>query len=356
MVPTRDGRILGPELRGKGIHLVHDSQSLQAPEALSAPVMQRLHDAVRAARWNDAMFSAKLACALDDRECGWTRALPALQAARVPAAEAYEPWKSLVLERAGRWHDALKASRELCEQWSRIGCLFHADLATRPKVNAREVYRFTCHQRQVRCDGRWGASEIALIDAAWMRDEAGVERLLRGNVNVNAGGDDLLPTALQTAAMHGSLSIVKQLVERGADVRAAPPTAWLSPLFYAIDERNEELALYLLSRGAPIHMKRDEQYGDENLLVEATGARMRRVVHAMLELGESPDWWGVPAGSALTIAVDNGDLAIARDLIAHGARPDYELKFSEGSPIDHARRTGQTQMLQLLLAARKGRS
>lgn len=343
---------------GRTVNVAFGYESSRTPLAhaneVSASLLDRLHGHIRASRWSEAEFDARLACAVDAQECGWTRAIPALAAGRVPAAETHEPWKSLVLERAGRYREALDAARELCHRYSRIGCLFYADLAMRPKVDSREVYHFTCQKRLVRCADYWGANEIALIEAVMRADEAEVTRLLQTRVNVNAGGEGLLPTPLKVAAMRGSLPLATQLLNRGANVNPSGVTGGhLTPLFYAIDSGNEELALVLIRNGADLHPKRYGWQRDEHLLWEAAFKGLGAVVHAMLEMGEPPDEWSVPAGSPLTVAVENRDLAMVKDLLAHGADPEHFSRNSHGTPIDHARRMGQKEMLRLLLAARR---
>ena len=342
--------------RGRKADFVYETPTAAGDaNHLSAAVIDRLHAAIRDARWDEAMHHAKLACVVNEQECVWIGALPDLASGRTPPVTQYAPWTPLLHERAGRWREALTSARVLCSRYSRMGCQFYADLATRPKVNAREVYHFTCRQKLVRCEAYWGANEIALIDALRSGDEPRVERLLRSGVNVNFGGEELLPTPLTAAVWSGSVPLVMRLLAAGADARRTDysDTAWLSPLFYAINDDNEDLALLLLARGAPIHPKRDQWQGDENLLSEAARRGLRRVVHAMLEAGEPPDDWPFEIGTPLHIAADNGDVAMVKDLLAHGADPDRSYKTSRGSPIDHARARGRKQILRLLLAARK---
>jgi hypothetical protein len=44
---------------------------------------------------------------------------------------------------------------------------------------------------------------------------------------------------------------------------------------------------------------------------------------------------------------------MVKALLDHGADPEWQAKFTDGSPIDHARKTHQTKILRLLLAARE---
>lgn len=62
----------------------------------------------------------------------------------------------------------------------------------------------------------------------------------------------------------------------------------------------------------------------------------------------SPDTGMVPAGSPLSVAVDEGNLAAVTLLLAHGADPDLSSNDSGGSPLDHARAQGRTDVIHLL--------
>ena len=322
---------------------------LNYPDAGAVPY-DRLHDDIRAKRWPTAEGDAQLVCLLS-HDCDWTAVVRALGTNRKPPMKEAAPWRALVHERAGRLDLAEAAAKSDCERYSRIGCRFYLDYAS-----TRDAFHLACRRVGVACDRYWGADAMALIDAAHGGDEAEVRRLIAKGVDVNAGGEARLPTALQNAAWQGSLPIVEMLVGHGAKVDVPhPPSEHLSPLANAIDGRHQLVALFLLEHGASIHRPGTAEYRDESLLVEAAGYNEARVVHKMLAMGEKPDDDAAPAGSALTIAVDNRNVAMVRDLIAHGADPDFETNHSLGSPIEHARRTHQKKMLRLLLAARKAR-
>lgn len=307
----------------------------------STPALERLHDDIRGGRWSAAEFDARLACAIADRECVWIDALSALAAGREPPHAAYEPWRGLVFERAGAKEEAIKAGRQLCESRSPIACRFWIDV--QPE---RETLRAACRQAFVACDRYWGTNEITLIDAAWRADAAEVARLLARGTSPDVGGEARLLTPLQAAVIKGSMPAVKLLIEHGADPNRHGDA--LSALFHAISAKHDDMALFLIDHGAKI----DNGY-HEDILWHAAYYNLRKTVHAILEGGVDPNGGTVPAGSPLTAAVDNRNRAMVADLLAHGADPDYSNKHSEGSPIDHARRTHQTEILRMLLAARK---
>ena len=73
----------------------------------------------------------------------------------------------------------------------------------------------------------------------------------------------------------------------------------------------------------------------------------------LLQLGVHPNSVMAPAGSPLTYAVDEGNLAAVKLLLAYAADPDLSSTHSEGSPLDHARVQRRTDMSRLLGEASK---
>ena len=142
-----------------------------------------------------------------------------------------------------------------------------------------------------------------------------------------------------------SVPIVRLLLEHGADPDFVPEGT-SSPLSYALGGADETLALLLLDHGATMK-------ACEYCIRQAVGGKHLRALQRLLDLGVHPDTGIAPAGSALSVAVDEGNLAAVKLLLAHGADPDLSTKFSDGSPLDHARAQQRTDMVQLLEAASK---
>jgi len=140
-----------------------------------------------------------------------------------------------------------------------------------------------------------------------------------------------------------SVPIVKVLLDHGADPNLR--FGYELPLEFAVSNREDEIAMLLLDHGAKVA-------GARGVLWDAVSYGNDAIALKMLEQGDDPDDLA-PAGTPLTAAVDRHDLKMVQALLEHGANPDREGKFSEGSPIDHARRTHQTKILRMLLAAQK---
>jgi ankyrin repeat protein len=320
----------------------------------SWPPLDRLHEAIRAGRWADATFEARLACVLPSNwkeGCIWLDALPALSKGEDPPATPPSPWSGLLLERKGLLKDAIAADRTACEQFgSRVACGLLVDLLAHVDAADRQTtLHKTCSQQRIGCEGAWGASSVALVDAARRGDTAEVRRLLaEPEVNVNAGEGYLL-TPLQAAVVARSLPVVKLLLQHGADPNNPAQKTGSGihmPIDHAIVNDMDDIVLTLLDHGAKANL------GDR-VLWEAVYRRKGAIVRKILENGEDPDADPVPAGSPLMAAVKNRDGELVTLLLQHGADPDFSTNHSGGSPISLARETHQQRVLKQLLAARK---
>jgi Ankyrin repeats (3 copies) len=320
---------------------------------LTWPVIVRLHGAVRGSQWDDARFESQLLCALTLADtspdgCGWIEAMAALAEGREPTRIPRATWIGLALEQQGRYADAFDHYQENCGL-TFSSCAFLLDLLDRvdPAMQRVGLAR-ACRSVRMGCDVYWGRNEVALVDAARRGDLAGVEQLLTMPVDVNAGGDGAMLTALQAAVLAKSLPVVKALLEAGGNPNT--PTSLLSatgvglPLDYAVRHNLDAIALWLLEHGARANVGQ--------VLAEAAMLRKRAIVARILENGEHPDERPFPAGSALAMAVQNADIEMVKMLLARGADPDFTTNFSVGSPIDRAREKGQKAILAVLLAAR----
>jgi hypothetical protein len=307
------------------------------------PVFDRMHDAIRGGRWEDAQFDAKLACFLTTFDCGWFDALPFLAVNQVPPERERASWAGLLLERERRPREAFKVNMDLCKERSRIACGFMLDLIGEADPSERDAaLRLACTGAHMACEQYWGKNEVDLIDAAFAGDLETVDRLLGSSINVNTGGGVVF-TPLEAAVLANSPPIVRALLDHGADPNR--PGRLGVPLVFAVDNHRSDIVLLLLQHGAKLGPAK-------GALWQSAYDRRADVVKAILDAGEHPDDFTYPAGSALTAAVDKGDEEIVKMLLDRGADPDLTTKFSLGSPIDHARRLGRRRILKLLVAAR----
>ena len=351
---TIDARIVSPGLRGRwrkrgaahGALFDFWKEERDSPLVnrgdLSFPAFDRLHNEIRAGRWDsdEAKFDARLACALNEEGCRWLAALPALARGEVPAPAGRAPWEGLLLEKERGLIPAAAAHHDLCDRFVRMACLFLHDLL--PRLSADDRKReaaMLCEHHGVACVEVWGATEVSLSEAAARGGAAAVEKLLLMHPDVNAGYPVARP--LYGAVMARSLPVVKLLIEHGADPNGE---SFGDPLQMAVVNNFDEIASYLLDHGAKPR---------DGTLWEAEYRGKHDFIRKALAKGADPND-DVPAGSTLTLAVDRRDVPMVRELLAHCADPNLETKFSQGSPIDHARRLGAKKILAMLLAPRKG--
>lgn len=315
--------------------------NIATPRVATDALAEPLHDDLRAQRWSALEFDARLLCAVDAGSCEWIEAVPILRAGGDPSRGSIGfLWDPYVLERAGDVDGAIAAAQDKCERTRRISCFFYADLVP-------QGLAFTCASALVGCNEYWGEKEIALVEAARRGDTEEARNLLDAGAKATAGGG-LLLSALQAAVLSGSEPLVENLVGYGARVDGPAEEALLDPpLLLAIQTGNETIAVFLLDHGATF---RNLPHQD-GVMLDAALAGQRLVVHKLLTLGVPPDEETAPVGSPLTIAVKNRDLAMIKDLLEHGADPNYENKHSGGSPIDYATRLHEPRALELLLAA-----
>ena len=95
--------------------------------------------------------------------------------------------------------------------------------------------------------------QIAMSTALGSGDIKTVKKYLDSGVNVN---DTYFAwSALQIAANHNQLKMVKFLVERGADVNYTHPVTKMTALSMAAFNGSDEVVKYLISKGANVNAK-----------------------------------------------------------------------------------------------------
>ena len=177
----------------------------------------------------------------------------------------------------------------------------------------------------------FGAS--ALMAAAASSDLDSVKLLVKHGANVNAhvrgseaaaiwGGGR---SALSWAAFRGDRAMVKFLLDSGAEVNS--PEGFGTALMQAAWNDQNEIAEYLLKRGADVHQK--DPMNEFTALHWAAGSDRPQsaLVETLLKYGANPNaeagapvdaFMGIPQ-TPLLIAQKRNDTAITRTLIAAGA-------------------------------------
>jgi ankyrin repeat protein len=158
---------------------------------------------------------------------------------------------------------------------------------------------------------------------------------------------------LYTATRKENLAVIKKLLKRGADVNRTAPNGWTS-LKSAAQQGSFEIVKVLLDAGADPNIADDTNYTP---LMNAVSGEHEDIVKILLKFnadpnvqsGENPeddDW--EPGRSALMDAAVSGNVAIARELLKSGAKPN--LLNSKGRTALHsAVISGNADMVALLL-------
>jgi ankyrin repeat protein len=224
-------------------------------------------------------------------------------------------------------------------------------------------------------DQRQDELNYTLLMAAFDGDEAKVRRALRQGANPNvdlsllstarqsqifASDAILTPTGtpLFSLAQHaptGSLRIARMLVDAGADVNYSFGTGDMTntALYWATRRKDEALALYLIERGANVNAapQGGTTFRDSPLHCAVT---MPKVVRAMIEKGADVNLRiGNNSGTAPTPlgeAVDADILESVDLLLQAGADPDI-ANSSGNPPLYSAAQNGNEQIVKRLLAA-----
>jgi hypothetical protein len=147
---------------------------------------------------------------------------------------------------------------------------------------------------------------------------------------------------LHSAAVSGNVSKVRSLIDDGSDPNTVGPRGETA-LVGAVREGHAEVVDELLGSGA-----------EPTVAALNTALRYDRdeILRALIEAGGNPDvrseW---TAKSLLEIAAEQGDVAMARLLLEHGAAPDAA---PDGGPfttpaLHVAARDGRTELVRLLL-------
>ncbi len=165
----------------------------------------------------------------------------------------------------------------------------------------------------------------ALVWAAHWDDLGMVERLLEAGADPNAA-DNHGVTPLERAAENASLAMVERLLDGGADGGAAR-TSGLTALMTAARTGNAAIVEALLDHGADVNAATTETRS--TALMWGLAAPHPAIVRLLLERGADPSIETMAGFTPLMFAARNGDVDLARALIAAGV--DVNAPGSDGT-------------------------
>jgi ankyrin repeat protein len=235
----------------------------------------------------------------------------------------------------------------------------------------------------------------ALAQAIQARDSARVRKLLEAEPGSIHAADERGNQPIHWAVMTRQLSLIDELLARGADINAARPDG-LRPIHLtngdyhyrgwrdlpaAAIQRHEVVLGYLIARGAEydisvasklgdlervrelldrdpslIHRLPGESYYTGLPLRNAAAAGHIEVVRLLLERGADPNQPepGIaPRGGALHSAIGGKHLAVVKLLLEHGADPNAEVE-SSGNCLSMAKFAGAPKELIDLIVSYGG--
>ena len=208
--------------------------------------------------------------------------------------------------------------------------------------NRPEVFKLLLeHSPDINAHGIYGTP---LQAAAYSGAKALVRDLLHRGADIKASKQGRYGHSLQSAAIRAREDVVRLLVKHGADVRVKGGR-FGTVLQAAAVRCSKELVDFLIHKGANV----DAQGGRyKTALQAACAARNKEVVLTLLEQKANVNITGGRYGSALQAACVYGDLDIVRMLVEHGADAHVRGGYYD-SAVDAAALRGHVDVLRYLI-------
>jgi uncharacterized protein len=170
--------------------------------------------------------------------------------------------------------------------------------------------------------------------------------LLKNNAQVNQANEILGITPLMQAIQANDISIVKIVLNAGANIDQQSFFG-ATALMMAAKSGNEKIINLLLEHGADINYSRG-RYGETPLKCAISGGR-NNIVKLLLDVGiKNINHRESNGETALMVAAEEGYFGIVKILLEYGA--DKTLINSGNTALDYAQLNGHQHIVQLLQA------
>ena len=156
------------------------------------------------------------------------------------------------------------------------------------------------------------------------------------------------PQDLAMLIQSGKTKLALEQIRAGADVNRAQPDG-TSPLIWAVDRTEYEIAEALIAKKADVNAK--NEFGVTPLTVAARQSN-GRLVKLLLDAGAKVDSANPDGETALMMAIGGGDVSIVQMLVSAGANVNTIEEFHRQTPLMYAAASNRNaaQMVKLLLS------
>lgn len=191
-------------------------------------------------------------------------------------------------------------------------------------------------------------SRHAEDDTAMLRGVTELDSIPVIDVNKRCGGD--YGTALHTATHHGSIDVIRLLLDCGANPRLkSGGYINMEPLIQALASGRDDVAELFLRYGADPNRKGDSIAMEENCPLEMiSGQSSAGGIKLLMEHGAHPNGRKSRYGAPLVRAILSGQAENARVLLAYGGDSNGSVLFR---PLHAAVESNMMATVQLLLDA-----
>ena len=213
------------------------------------------------------------------------------------------------------------------------------DLIKAIKQNDLKAVR-TLINKGVNINAQLADGSTPLIEAVKTKDiDIEIVKLLIRKKNINTYDKKGMDALMWAVKKHADIEIIKLLVAKGADL-TAEDGEYCSALGMAFKEKEEDVALFLIEKGAPVEMSYEISWAAERNWME--------VLKALVERGANVNpRRGIDVHPPLDYAIMNENIEMVEYLLEHGADVNYTK--SKNSPLSYAVFKNRADIARLLL-------